>query len=182
MRAVSRLEAVEHQQCPQQQTCSAEHDDGDGNLPCDDCAAQPTAVPRGRSTPGCERRREREAGHAPGRHQAEQEADHERRHDGESGDPAAEAEDHGGRQQIGRNERSGGVQKQRARDRAEQAAKYRQHQALGEQLCHDTAAPRAERRANGKLARPRCPASQHQVGDIGTAERQHEPHHTKEKQ
>ena len=57
---------------------------------------------------------------------------------------------------------------------AEDTAGQRQEHALGEQLTHQPAAPRANRHAHRHLARPRSPACQLQVGDVGASDQQQE--------
>ena len=47
------------------------------------------------------------------------------------------------------------------------------HEALGEELPDHPSAVGADRRADGELARARCPAHQEQVGDVGASDQQH---------
>ena len=180
MRTVSRIETVKYQQRPQQQSRSAEHDDRDGNLTGNDCAAQTTACPvavrlSAVSADVREKPVTRQADTNPNRTPTTSAVAME--------NPAIRLPNPrttaGGNRLDGMND-SGSVHKKGADDGAEQAAKRGQHQALGEQLRHDTAAPGAERSANRELARPGRAASQHQVGDISAAECEHQSDHAEE--
>ena len=53
-------------------------------------------------------------------------------------------------------------------------AEQRQHAALGEELREDAAASGAERDAHGDLALPRFGAGEHEAGDVGAGDEQHE--------
>ena len=62
-----------------------------------------------------------------------------------------------------------------ASKRPSAAPDRRQEQALGQKLADEPRAPGAERRANGHLAVARRRAREHQVGDVGAGDEQHEP-------
>ena len=64
----------------------------------------------------------------------------------------------------------------------EQPAKARQHDALDEELPHDSSAARAERRAHGHLARPVRGARQQQVGHVRARNQQDESDRAEQRQ
>ena len=53
-----------------------------------------------------------------------------------------------------------------------------EHETLGEELTDDAHLGRAERRPDGQLAPPACGPGQHQVGDVRTADEQHDADRT----
>jgi hypothetical protein len=54
------------------------------------------------------------------------------------------------------------------------ASRYRQNQAFHQQLPHQPPPARTQRHANGKLAPPRHRPHQHQIGNVGARQQQHQ--------
>ena len=123
---------------------------------------------------------ERRARRLPRGNQAEHDAHRQRRGQTEQHDPHVERGRHRRRQQTRRNQRRRGPEDRGADADAQRPAKHREHQALGEQLPDDASALGAERGAHGNLTGARRRPREQQVGDVRTAQEQHEAHHAQQ--
>ncbi len=111
---------------------------------------------------------------------AEHDAHRQRRGQTEDHDPPVECRRHRRRQQARRNQRRRGPEDRGADADAQRPAKHREHEALGEQLSDDASALGAERGPHGDLTGARRRPREQQVGDVRTAQEQHEPHHAQQ--
>ena len=173
--ALERPETAEHQAGADEQQHCERHLHDDERVP----EALAGAAARDALAAVLERVGQIDAQRAERRREAEQHARQER-HDGredEDGDVEPDARE---ARDVGwvppRHEPDAGVRQAKADD----GARRRQHEALGEQLAHHPDPVGAERRAHGHLALARLRAREQQVGDVGAGDEQQEADGTEE--
>ena len=110
----------------------------------------------------------------PGRREAEEQADEERRASAEGDEAHVERESDRGWQQTLRDQRRRDLKDRRAKRQAQRAADDRQHEALGQQLPDQARPVGTERGPKRQLAAARRRARQEQVGNVGAADEEHE--------
>ena len=163
-------EAAHHQVGADQQA-EAERHLRDGERGLQALAARGPATRRGRLLQIVDEIRPRRAQRWQ---QPDGERREERRADRECDDGAVDAEDEPVRQFF-RERRDHPVHCPLRGQQAHRGARNRQQHALGERRPQQARAARAHRRADRELALPRCASHQHQVGEVGAHDQQHEP-------
>lgn len=110
-------------------------------------------------------------------HDAEDERRQERERDREHDDPSVDVDRFGAGQGVARH-RQQQLHRPVRQQQAERAADPRENKAFGDELPHHARGAGAECRADRDFALARSGAGQHQVGDVGAADQQHDADRT----